>query len=80
MNGNMLTRKVSSQMVKMIRRAVLVEKRHLENGNTMQIIRSVVIATRVKTDASDDIVDKKPQSLQRIDLRHNSLTSMYRPR
>lgn len=67
-------------MVKMIRRAVFVEKRHLEKGNTIQIIRSVVIATRVKTDASDDIVDRKPQSLQRIDLRHNSLTSMYRPR
>lgn len=80
MNGKMLTKKVSSQMVKMIRRAVFVEKRHLEKGNTIQIIRSVVIATRVKTDASDDIVDRKPQSLQRIDLRHNSLTSMYRPR
>ena len=78
--GSTLTRNVNSQIVKMIRLAVLVEKRQREKGNTMQIMRSVVIATKVNTLASDDIVDRKPQSLQRIDLRHNSLTSMYRPR
>lgn len=57
-----------------------MENFHFENGNTMHINLSSVMNTRVKTDASDESVDKTPQNLQRALRRHMSDTSIYRPR
>ena len=43
-------------------------KRKLENANEIDINRSIVMNTRVATDISDDIVDKKPQNLHKAEF------------